>query len=140
MAVEEGAYWAADSGHTFGVGKSTDDQLQKFLRDLPALEGHMFTSGQFLSGFQSRVMQANDDLAAIATAIKQSPSLKAMVSTASHMRLMDLLKQTPEAATVLASIDVYLGLYGHQGYSLDFVEKSQLEDPSALFTALQAMV
>ena len=77
------------------------DQLQKFLRDLPALAGQNFTSGQFLSGFKSRVMQANDDLAAIATAIKQNTTLKALVSTASHLRLMDLLKQTPEAATVL---------------------------------------
>ena len=37
-------------------------------------------------------------------------------------------------------IQQYLTDYGHQGYSLDFVEPTQREDPSALFTTLKAMV
>ena len=28
LAIEEGRYWSDDSSHTFGVAKSTDDQLQ----------------------------------------------------------------------------------------------------------------
>ena len=138
LAVEEGAYWAADAGHTFGVGKSTDDHLQKFLRDL--LPDHKFTSGQFLSGFKSRVMQANDDLSAIANEIKQSETLTALVATASHVRLMEMLQQAPEAAAVVSKLGEYLDLYGHQGFSLDFVEPSQLEDSSALMLTLQNMV
>ena len=57
LAVEEGAYWATDAGHTFGVGKSTDDHLQVFLREVAP--DHRFTSGQFLSGFKSRVVSFN---------------------------------------------------------------------------------
>ena len=33
MGIEEGRYWSSDSSHTFGVAKSTDDQLQCFLRE-----------------------------------------------------------------------------------------------------------
>ena len=52
-----------DAGFCFGVAKVVDEQLQQFLEDVAP--GHRFTSGLFLSGFKSRVMQANDDLAAI---------------------------------------------------------------------------
>ena len=60
LAVEEGAYWATDAGHTFGVGKSTDDHLQVFLREVAP--DHRFTSGQFLSGFKSRVVSCSHGL------------------------------------------------------------------------------
>ena len=48
----EGWYWSGNGGHTFGVAKSVDEQLQAFLRE--NLPDHKFTSGQFLSGFNSR--------------------------------------------------------------------------------------
>ncbi len=41
---------------------------------------------------------------------------------------------------MLAGIRAYLDAYGHQGYSMDFVEPTQVEDPSALFASLKAMV
>jgi spore germination protein YaaH len=72
-------------------------------------------------------MQANDDLAAIADEIKQSPKLSAMIATASNLQLMQLLRETPEASAVLEKIMAYLHTYGHQGYSLDFVEPTQIE-------------
>ena len=55
------------------VKMCTIEQLQQFLEDVAP--GHRFTSGLFLSGFKSRVMQANDDLAAIAREVKQDPAL-----------------------------------------------------------------
>ena len=132
LAVEEGAYWAADAGHTFGVGKSTDDHLQKFLRDL--LPDHKFTSGQFLSGFKSRVMQANDDLSAIASEIKQSEALTVLVATASHVRLMEMLQQTPEAAAVVSKLGEYLDLYGVSAaapFALRLLSRPQSSDCTA---------
>ena len=132
------AYWGMDAGFCFGVAKVVDEQLQQFLEDVAP--GHRFTSGLFLSGFKSRVMQANDDLAAIASEVKQDSTLAALVATTPHTLLMGRLESTPEAAPILAKIMDYLHTYGHQGYSLDFVEPTQLEDPSALFTALQSMV
>ena len=43
-------------------------------------------------------MQANDDLAAIADEIKQSPKLSAMIATASNLQLMQMLRETQEVA------------------------------------------
>ena len=34
----------------------------------------------------------------------------------------------------------YFDVYGHQGYSLDFIEPTQAEDPSATFATLKSMV
>jgi len=37
------------------------------------------------------------------------------------------------ASSVCSAVDSYLQVYGHQGYSMDFVEPTQVEDQSALF-------
>ena len=50
-----------------------------------------------------------------------------MIATASNLQLMQLLRETPEASAVLEKIMAYLHTYGHQGYSLDFVEPTQIE-------------
>ena len=138
LAKAEGWYWTSNGGHTFGVAKSVDDQLQAFLRE--TLPDHHFTSGQFLSGFKSRIMQANDDMFAIATLIKAAPELYEMVIATPARRLMNVLRQRNDTGRILEAIDTYLATYGHQGYSLDFVEPTQQEDPSAMFVTLKNMV
>lgn len=138
LARAEGWYWSSNGGHTFGVAKSTDDQLQCFLRE--TLPDHRFTSGQFLSGFKSRIMQANDDLYDIARVIQENNALYETVVATPAKRLMGVLLDHPESGPVLEAIDVYLQTYGHQGYSLDFGEPTQIEDPSALFVSLKTMV
>ncbi len=138
LAKAEGWYWTSNGGHTFGVAKSVDDQLQAFLRE--ALPDHHFTSGQFLSGFKSRIMQANDDMFAIASLIKAAPALYEVVIATPARRLMAVLRQRNDTAEILEAIDTYLATYGHQGYSLDFCEPTQQEDPSAMFVTLKNMV
>ncbi len=138
LANAEGGYWTSNGGHTFGVAKSVDDQLQAFLRE--ALPDHHFTSGQFLSGFKSRIMQANDDMFAIATLIKAAPELYEVVIATPARRLMTVLRQRNDTGKILEAIDTYLATYGHQGYSLDFFEPTQQEDPSAMFVTLKNMV
>lgn len=138
LASAEGHYWTSNGGHTFGVAKSVDDQLQAFLRE--SLPDHHFTSGQFLSGFKSRIMQANDDMFAIATQIKASSALYEVVIATPARRLMAVLRQRDDTGRVLEAIDAYLATYGHQGYSLDFCEPTQQEDPSAMFVTLKNMV
>ena len=138
LAKAEGWYWTSNGGHTFGVAKSVDDQLQAFLRE--ALPDHHFTSGQFLSGFKSRIMQANNDMFAIATLIKAQPALYEVVIATPARRLMTVLRQRNDTGEVLEAIDTYLATYGHQGYSLDFGEPTQQEDPSAMFVTLNNMV
>ena len=96
LGVAEGDYWSNDTGHTFGVAKSTDDQLQCFLRE--TLPDHRFTSGQFLSGFKSKTMEANDAIYAVAKRIRADDSLWELVMTTPASRLMDALGSTRRAA------------------------------------------
>jgi pyruvate,water dikinase len=138
LTEAEGWYWSGNGGHTFGVAKSVDDQLQAFLRE--NLPEHNFTSGQFLSGFKSRIMQANDDLFEIAKVLRADEELKLLVLATPAHRLMAELQARPDTKQILKDIDTYLQEYGHQGYSLDFCEPTQQEDPSALFVTLKNMV
>ena len=138
MGIEEGYYWSSNASHSFGVAKSTDDQLQCFLRE--TLPDEQFISGQFLSGIESRTMQANADLFAIAEQVRTSDELTWLILTTPTGFLMDVLRARNDTAGVLADIDAYLATYGHQGYSMDFVVPTQVEDPSALFATLKAMV
>ena len=138
MGIEEGYYWSSNSSHTFGVAKSTDDQLQCFLRE--ALPDHHFISGQFLSGIESKTMQANADLFEIAQAIREDQNLKYLVAVTPTKYLFDVLKKRNDTNDILQRLESYLNTYGHQGYSMDFVEPTQIEEPSALFTSLRAMV
>lgn len=138
LGIEEGHYWSSNAGHTFGVAKSTDDQFQCFLRE--TLPDHNFISGQFLSGIESKTMQANGALFEIAELVRGDKELAYLVGTTPARFLMRALKENDAGATVLPAISTYLETYGHQGYSMDFVEPTQVEDPSALFTTLKGMV
>ncbi len=138
MAIEEGFYWSGNTSHTFGIAKSTDDHLQCFLRE--NLPDHHFISGQFLTGLESKTMQANTDLFEIAKIVRASAELSHVVIVTPAKFLMDSLREHPEGGPVLKAIDAYFEQYGHQGYSLDFIEPTQEEDPSALLTTLKTMV
>ena len=138
LAIAEGDYWTDDTGHTFGVAKSTDYQLQIFLQG--NLPDHQFTSGQFLSGYKSRSMLANAAMYKISKRIQADESLWELVVTTPAAGLMDALRQHPESGPVREAIDEYLDVYGHQGYTLDFVEPPQREDPTPFFATLKTMV
>ncbi len=138
LSIAGGSFWSGNGGHTFGVAKSTDDQLQAFLRE--ALPDHHFTSGQFLSGFKGKTMEANEHLFTIAGQIREDEALAELVITTPAKRLMPTLEATPEAASVVEAINGYLAIYGHLGYSLDFAEPLPLEDPSGLLATLKTMV
>ena len=137
LAIAEGDYWTDDTGHTFGVAKSTDSQLQTFLQE--NLPDHHFTSGQFLSGYKARTMLANAAMYNISTRIQAKDSLWELVVATPAARLMDALEQHPDSAPVRKAIVEYLDTYGHQGYTLDFVEPPQREDPTPFFATLKTM-
>ncbi|MEE8399001.1 MAG: PEP/pyruvate-binding domain-containing protein [Desulfobacterales bacterium] len=137
-AIAGGMYWCSNGGHTFGVAKSTDDQLQAFLRE--ALPDHHFTSGQFLSGFKSKTMEANEHLFEIAKKIRADEALAELVITTPAKRMMRIIEQQPGSGPVVEAINEYLSIYGHLGYSLDFAEPLPLEDPSGLLATLKTMI
>ena len=138
LGIEEGYYWSSNSGHTFGVAKSTDDQFQTFLRE--ALPDHHFISGQFLSGIESKTMQANAQLFEIARLIRRNDELVFLILTMPSKFLMEALRAREDAKEVVKALEEYLAFYGHQGYSMDFVVPTQVEDPSPLFATLKGMV
>lgn len=138
MGIEEGHYWSGGASHTFGVAKSTDDQLQCFLRE--TLPEHQFISGQFLTGIESKAMQANADLFEIAITVRAEEYLTYLVLATPARSLMSVLEADAQATRLSAAIKAYLATYGHQGYSMDFIEPTQSEEPSALFASLKAMV
>ena len=138
MAIEEGFYWTGNASHTFGIAKSTDDHLQCFLRE--NIPDRHFISGQFLTGLESKTMQANADLFEIAKSVRASADLSWLVVVTPPKFLMQALREHPEGTPVLEAIDAYFEEYGHQGYSLDFIEPTQEEDPSALLATLKTMV
>ena len=85
-------------------------------------------------------MQANADLFEIAKLIRENEELSYLVLAIPSNFLMAELRNSKEAGAVVDAIDEYLLAYGHQGYSMDFIEPTQIEDPSALFATLKAMV
>ena len=138
LSIASGMFWSSNSSHSFGVAKITDYQLQKFLQE--TLPEHRFTSGQFLSGFRSKTIEANEHLFRIARQVRESEGLYEVVMITPAKRLMQALRDHPEGEVVVNTIDDYLKLYGHLGYSLDFAEPLPLEDPSGLLASLKTMV
>ena len=138
MGIEEGYYWTGNTSHTFGIAKSTDDHLQCFLHE--NLPDDHYISGQFLTGFESKAMQANAILFDIAKLIRASDELTYLVVVTPLKFLSQALHEHPEAGPILQALDEFFVVYGHQGYSLDFIEPTQGEDPSATFAALKSMV
>lgn len=139
LAHAEGRYWSGrNGGRMFGVIKSSDDQLQQFL--IENAPDHHFTSGQFLSGFKSRIMQANEEMWEISKRIQANESLYELILTTPAQRLMSVMLDHPDSGPVIKAIETYLDTYGHQGYSLDFVDPPPIEDPSPLFSTLKTMV
>ncbi len=135
----EGRYWSGRNGaKVFGVIKCCDEQLNSFLAE--NAPGHNLTSGLFLSGFQSKLMQANGELWKISKQIQANDSLRELTLVTPNTRLMDALQAHPDAGTVLEAMGAYLDTYGHQGYSLDFVEPPPIEEPSPVFATLKTMV
>jgi len=138
MGIEEGIYWTGNTSHTFGIAKSTDDQLQCFLRE--NLPDDHYISGQFLTGFESKTLKANAILFEIAKLIRASEALTYLVIVTPTEFLSHALKEHAEGAPIQQALNDFFEVYGHQGYSLDFIEPTQAEDPSATFATLKSMV
>jgi len=138
LTIAGGMYWSSNGSHTFGIAKVTDGQLQAFLRE--NLPDHNFTSGHFLSGFKSKVLEANEYMYKITKQIQADEALYELVVTTPPKFMMEVLQNHPDSGPVVKAIEEYLKIYGHLGYSLDFVESLPIEDPSGLLATLKTMV
>lgn len=142
-AIAGGSYWVGTGWirggcSASGVSRATDEQLNAFLKD--ALPDHHFTSGRFLSGFESKTMEMNDHLFEIAKKFRVHEALAELAVITPATRMMKALAAHPDGKPIIEAIDEYLGLYGHLGYNLDFAEPLPLDDPSGLLSTLKTMI
>ncbi|MCZ6888083.1 MAG: PEP-utilizing enzyme [Gammaproteobacteria bacterium] len=137
LTVADAMYWF-DVAIVVGMAKVTDGLLHSFLASR-AVRGNL-TSGMFLNGFASHTLQAQEDLEAIARRIRAKEPLRERVIATPAGHLLEALEQHDAASPVLADIRLYLAQYGHQIYTLDFVQPTQAEDPLPVLLSLKTLV
>ena len=137
LNLAEARYWHALRA-IIGTAKMTDGGLQKFLEE-HAPEQSMI-SGTFLSGFSSKTLDAEANLRAIADQVREDPLLNELLLLTPASRLLATLAETPDAATLLRSIETHLQTYCRQVFNLDFVEPSLAEQPGPFLVNLKALV
>ena len=137
LTAAEARYWLALRS-VIGTAKLTDGGLQRFLEE-NAPEGR-FISGSFLSGFPSKTLEAEFALRAIAEVIRSDPALTELVVVTPAPRLLEAMRQHPDAEAICEAMDAYLHDFGRQVFNLDFAEPAMAEDPLPLAMSLKALV
>jgi rifampicin phosphotransferase len=136
IAWADASYWFA-AALVIGEAKITDSLLDTFLVKLaPGTDLH---SGQLLRGLPSKTLDAEEELEDLADVIRHSDVLRALVAQAPAETMLPTLEARPEARGLLRDLREYLEQYGHQIYSLDFVEPTQIDDPLPVLVTLKAM-
>lgn len=137
LTVADARYWF-DVSMVVAAAKVTDGLLHRFLTSRAV--GGDLTSGMFLRGFPSRTLQAQEDLESIATRVRAAESLRDLVITTPAGDLLDALTRHPDGHGLLEDLRQYLEQYGHQIYTLDFVQPTQGEDPLPVLLSLKELV
>ncbi len=137
LTSADAVYWFAVS-IVMGVAKMTDGLLHFFLSS-KAVKGDL-TSGMFLRGFPSKTLEAQEDLEAIARQIQAEEVLRDAVASRPAGELLEALREQSTGPAIVRAIDAYLGKYGHQIYTLDFVQPTQAEDPLPVLMSLHTLV
>lgn len=126
-------YWFSVS-MMVGVAKISEGALHYFLG--LASRKRSLTSGMFLRGFPSKTIEAQECLEALANSLRSDAILGKIARTASPEKLLNEIKHHP----IGENLQHYLKRFGHQVYTLDFVEPTQVEDPLPVVSSLKAMV
>ena len=138
LSRADARYWYNDGvWNAFALSRGTEHQLHNFLEDHG--DG-LFTSGQFLSGLASPAFEAQTKLAAVAMAIHDREALFEAVIAASPHRLREILERHPEGGPARAALDGYFAQYGHQVFTLDFLEPAETESPLNTLRSLYALL
>ncbi len=138
MSKAEARYWYRGGvWNAFSLTRGTEFLLHNFLQEHAP---NRFTSGQFLSGLRSRAFNAQMALSKVAKLIRSNDVLYSAVLAAPPKRLLDMLRAHPQGERACREIDRYLNSYGHQIFTLDFVEPSDAEEPANIMQSLYALV
>ena len=137
LTQADGHYWEAANG-VLAQPRWQDQALQDFLQQHAPDAG--FTSGLLLDAYNSMTMQAQIDLSAIARQIQSNEALNDLVISTPARGLLKAIQAHPEGDRVADSLVCYLGQYGHQIYSLDYVEPTPCQDPTPVLSTLKTQV
>ena len=138
LSKADARYWYNDGvWNAFALARGTELQLHNFLAEH---SDGQFTSGQFLSGLESPAFDAQTTLSAVAEAIRDDEALFNAVVAASPHRLREILDAHPNGATARRALADYFATYGHQVFTLDFVEPGEAENPSTTLQSLHAQL
>jgi len=136
LAIADADYWFRIA-LVMGIAKITDGALHMFLST--SVKGELI-SGMFLRGFPSKTLEAQFDLETISRRVSAVDSLRGLVASTSTDDLVATMRRHPDGDSIAAEIQAYLAKYGHQIYTLDFVQETQIEDPTPVLLALKRLV
>ena len=142
MAQADSGYWFGSAVH-LGFSRLMDSLFDRLLRSFLfryALPKPRPVSASFLRGFDSKALDAQADMEALANMIRESAPLRALTLETSSHELMAALAAHPDGQPVVDGFQRYLEAYGHQIYNLDFVDPTQNEDPLPMLLSLTALV
>ncbi len=142
MATADSSYWFG-SAKNLGLSRLMDsffDRFLKFFLIRYALPKPRPVSASFLRGFDSKALDAQADMEAIADMIRELAGLRELALNTDANQLIEALASHPEGQSVVAVIEQYMKAYGHQIYNLDFVAPTQNEDPLPVLLSLKTLV
>nr|MDJ0757555.1 PEP-utilizing enzyme [Ardenticatenaceae bacterium] len=135
LTTADAIYWFEVS-IILGLAKVSDNLLHSFLTK----QGKGLTSGLFLRGYPSKTLEAQLDLEQIADQIREDEAIKNLVLNTPAAEFLERLDELPSADGIVEAIDIFFDQYGHQIYSLDFVEPTQQEDAVPVLVGLKNLV
>ena len=142
LAAADSAYWFGSAAY-LGLSRILDPVFDRLLKS-PLIRNVLpqpgLGSSAFLRGFDSKALDAQADLEALAEQVRDSAELRALALNTPANQLMTALADHPDGQPILDDIQSYLNIYGHQIYNLDFVVPTQIEDPQAMLLSLKALV
>ncbi len=142
MAEADSGYWFGSAVH-LGFSRMMDSLFDWLLRSVLfrfALPKPRPVSASFLRGFDSKALDAQADMEALANIIRESATLRELSRATPSHEVMEALAAHPDGQPVVDGIQRYLEAYGHQIYNLDFVDPTQSEDPLPMLLSLTALV
>ena len=142
LAAADSTYWFG-SALNLGLSRLLDpffDQLLKSPLIRFALPEPRPVSASYLRGFDSKALDAQADMEAIASTIRESAALREAGLNTAADQLIEAFAAHPEGQPVIDGIQQYLNEYGHQIYNLDFADPTQNEDPRPMLLSLKALV
>jgi pyruvate,water dikinase len=142
LATADSVYWWGSAAN-LGLSRILDSVFDLLLKSFVVRRGLPrpgLGSSAFLRGFDSKALDAQAEMEALAVEIRDSAELRVLVHNTTADHLMSALATHPHGQPVLDVIGRYLDRYGHQIYNLDFAAPTQADDPLPMLLSLKALV